>query len=93
MNKKSRLARLVSIEKSALGSVVGGRRLDLADSWAFSYLAHGSCYREVLHSAAYAGYEVGGGVLESWPDAAWSAANDAANAAWNGPACRNYGWW
>jgi len=93
MNRNDKRTRLASIDASALGSVAGGRNLDLMDSWAFGYLSSPSCYRDVLHAAAAAGFPLGGGISDAWPDAAWNAANDAASAAWNGPSCANYGWW
>jgi len=90
MSKNDKLARLVSIDNSDLGSVAGGRGLDVYDSWAYQNIATDSCVDAVLAAAVKAG-----GVLplgQHWDDAAWSRANDAANAAWNGPACSHYGW-
>ncbi len=90
MKRNDKRARLVSIDNSVLGSVAGAG-LDVTDSWAYNYLASPSCYYAVRDAAVDAAIKVldgGGG-----DDAVWSAANDAANAAWNGPACSNYGWW
>jgi len=91
MSKNDKPARLVSIDTCALGSVAGGKGLDVSDSWAFNTIATDSCVDKVLRAAANAGLAVAQG--QTWDDAAWSAANDAANAVWNGPACSYYGWW
>ncbi|HJZ87503.1 MAG TPA: hypothetical protein VKN99_20150 [Polyangia bacterium] len=94
MNKKNKQARLVSIEASVLGSVVGGKGLDVWNYWAFDNLATYSCTESVWRAAANAGEDFAPGVnVSDWNDATWSVANDAANAAWNGPACAYYGLW
>jgi len=90
MNQKDKLARLVSIDNSVLGSVAGGKGLDVWGSWAFKHLTTDSCYNAVEDAAAYAGYKVSG--RSEWSDDAWKAANSAANDVWNGPACSYYGW-
>ncbi len=91
MRSKDKLTRLASIDASVLGSVGGGYGLDVSDSLAFNNLATSSCVDAVLRAAAVAGNNQAQG--KPWGDDAWSAANNAANAVWNGPRCSYYGWW
>ena len=94
MKKKNKLARLASIDASVLGSVAGGRGLDVWNEWTFAFLASNSCYEAVWKAGANAGQDFAPGVnVSDWNEATRGVANDAAYAAWNGPACANYGWW
>jgi len=96
MGSKNKVTRLASIDNSVLGSVTGGYGLDVWDTWGYNYLATQRCGDAVNSAASRAGYRVSGHFSPrwgTWGDDAWSAANDAANDVWNGPACSNYGWW
>jgi len=92
MRKNDKVMRLVSIDAAVLESVTGGRGLDLLGSWAYNHLASTSCQDAVLDAAVEAGNAKSDRPVPQWDDDAWAEANIAAYAAWNGPACRYYGW-
>jgi len=96
MRSNDKVTRLAPIDNTVLGRVAGGYGLDVWDTWGYQYLATRGCSDALNNAAAKAGYQVSGHFSPrwgTWGDDAWSAANDAANAVWNGPDCANYGWW
>jgi len=81
MDKHGKRSQLASIDNSALARISGGDFLDeLVNSWSWTF-SSSSCQDAVL-----------GAARDGWQASGWGAANDAAQGAWNGPACDYYGW-